>query len=599
MIFVNRRDELYRLDRFAEAVERGSVERHLAFVGVRRIGKSRILAHFVETRPALTAVVVQVDEACTTPQAFLLYMARATADALARSAGRPALSKLAGPVEIASEAGAHGPHAAALFLRALALVEARRPDGQQVFSAAVTFPEEVATALNRPILVLADEFQHILDLAVYPPFSTGGRSASAQGQARLLGVLRALIERRPHVGWVVTGSSVRLLRRVLGEGPLMGRFDERFVGHFDPEDCAELASAIWRELGVEATDSALARVYRLTQGHPFYADAICREAALGALKLDRPVSASAVDGAFLEAATRPGGAIWVACREMFDSLSSRAPALQGILQALAAESPASLGDLAQRAKLSTPHAAYRYVEDLVWLGMIGETTEKEHDEGQKVSSSGARTGSRLYGFVDPIFHYWLANASDPLTVHPSPLSAESARRAANLYQEAYLRERELHGTLGEGYVRDLCRAFDGQSVEGRRLGVADQWVTLPRAGSIERIVAEDAGGEVLGRPAEIELDLCLGQDPVWLGEVKRRRRPVDRGEIELVLRKARLVRRVHRLGEGPTWVISESGFTDEARELARASGGYLSSFADLEAIRAAIATRPSPSQPAN
>src|SRR5439155_1358051 len=119
-----------------------------------------------------------------------------------------------------------------------------------------------------------------------------------------------------------------------------------------------------------------------------------------------------------------------------------------------------------------------------------------------------------------------------------PLTGDAIRRAATIYQEAYLRERDLHGTLSEGYMRDLVRAFAGQRVPGRRLGSAAPHVALPRVTVVERIVADDARGEIFGRPSEIELDLAFGSDPVWLGEIRRRRRPVDVADVELVARKA-------------------------------------------------------------
>ncbi|MHB1161366.1 MAG: AAA family ATPase [Chloroflexota bacterium] len=575
MIFINRRDELDRLDRLAEAVGRGQAERHLAFVGVRRMGKSRLVSRFVETRPEVITAVVQMDEASTTLQAFLLYFVRATVDGLGRHAGHSPLSKMAGPVEIAAEAATHGTDIAALVQRRLALVEARRFDGQQVFSAAVTFPEDVAHALNRAVLVIADEFQHILDLAVYPPFGGNRMPAGDAAVQRLLQVFRALVERRPNVGWVVTGSGVRLLRHILGEGPLMGRFDERLIKPFDPDDSVQLATEVWSEVGVEATDSALARVYRLTQGHPFYADVVCREAAIAALRLGYLVSATHVDAAFLDAVRRPGGAIWLACREMLDSLSVRTPALRGLLQALAASEPATLLELAERAKLATPSLAYRYSEDLTWLGLV-----EERDQ-------------RSYVFSDPVFRYWIANASDPVVAAPLPLSGEGARRAANLYQEAYLREREQHGPLSEGYVRDLCRTFAGQQVEGRRFGAGGSHVRLPVVTGVERIVAEDPVGQLLGKPCEIELDLCMGTDVVWLGEVRRRRRAVDANDVQLVVRKADFLRQAHRLGEGPVWIVSENGFTDDARRMALRHQVLVSTFADLEAIRAVTGSRAS------
>ncbi len=573
MPFVNRRRELDRLRQFARAVEAGRPERHLAFIGPRRIGKSRLIERYLEDERPFVAIVLQVDEASTTMQAFLLSMVRATISGLAHHRARPPLPKMATPVEIAVAAGALGPEVAAVAERALTLVNARRPDGQQVFSLAVSLPEEIARAAQSPVIVFADEFQHVTDLAVYPPFAGGRRKRQEDAQRELLQVFRAQVERRPQVGWVVTGSGVRLLRHLLGAGPLMGRFDEIALEPFDVDDCEALAEAVWREMGVDWTDSALARVFRLTRGHPFYADVTCREAAVAALQLEQPVSASMVDGAFVDAVQRPSGQIGLACREMYESLTSRAPALRGFLQALAQHEPAGLSEIADRMQLPHLSLAYRYAQDLSRLGLVEEAE------------------SRTYAFSDPVFRYWVACTSDPLAARPLLLDPDAARRAARTYEEAFLRERELHGPLREGYVRETCRAFDGQPVDGRRFGAPGRHVTLPRVSDVDRIVAHDASGTVLGRPSEVELDLCFGDNLVWLAEVRDRARRAKAAEIILVARKAAFLRAAHGLPPGPTWFVSTRGFEEDARRVAAEHGVYVSSIRDIEAIRNLIATR--------
>ncbi|HET7767948.1 MAG TPA: hypothetical protein VFN74_04170, partial [Chloroflexota bacterium] len=105
MVFVNRRMELDRIRQLARAVVASRAERHLAIVGVRRIGKSRLIEHYVESGPPLPVAVVQVDAASTTIPAFLLAMVRETVNAVARARGQPGLSRAAAPVEIASLAG--------------------------------------------------------------------------------------------------------------------------------------------------------------------------------------------------------------------------------------------------------------------------------------------------------------------------------------------------------------------------------------------------------------------------------------------------------------------------------------------------------------
>src|SRR5216683_2795784 len=572
MVFVDRRAELDHIDRLAVAAEAGRPERHLALVGVRRIGKSRLIEHYVETHPNAIAVIVSVDAATTNPQAFLVGMVRASVDAVARAtSGTPRTSRIAGPVEIAGAAGALGSDLAGLVTGALARANARRPGAGELLAAALSFPEEVARSIGRPLLVFADEFQHLVDLASYPPFDGGRRRSVEEAQRQLLQVFRAHVERQPRVGWVVSGSAVRLMQRVLRDGPLMGRFDELMVGPFDPNDTADLAVAIWQEIGVETTDSAVEQVFRLTQGHPFYTDVICRDAAMAALRLDQPVSGSMVAGAFVDAVRRPNGAIAIAAREAYDSLGQRAPNLREILHVLAREEPATVADIAERAQVASPALAYRHVQELAELGLLREVSE------------------RAFAFADPVFRYWVAVANDPLTPEPVLVDAMGARRTARVYEEAYLHEREIHGSLQEGYLRDVCRSFAGQRVDGRRFGVPGQHIRLPHVSIVERIVAFDEAGEVFGRASEVELDMRFGDDTVWLGEVRRRAKKAAVNDIERAAKKTDFLRRAHALQDGPTWFVSVSGFAGAARERARALRVYTSDLRDIEALRNEIA----------
>ena len=91
MVFINRRTELDHLERLCSAVVGGTTQRHLAFVGVRRIGKSLLLAHYIESNPPALRIPFQVDEASTSFPMFLMTMLRAAVGVAAHRAGLPSL----------------------------------------------------------------------------------------------------------------------------------------------------------------------------------------------------------------------------------------------------------------------------------------------------------------------------------------------------------------------------------------------------------------------------------------------------------------------------------------------------------------------------
>lgn len=569
-LFIDRRTQLSRLEQFARTVRDGTPERHLAFLGVRRIGKSRLVERFRDLRHGVAIVSFETDEAATTLQAFLLEIVRATIAAVAVHVGQPPPTKRAAPLNLLAAAAGVSEDAATLTRDVLSLLDQRKPDGQMLFSSAAGFPAEFAQATGTPLIVCADEFQKVLDLAIYAPFSAGRARKREEAEEMLLHVFRPAVEGRAHCGWVITGSSIRVLMRVLEEGPLNGRFDIELLRGFGADDAQEQAAATWRALDVEATETALRRMYELTLGHPFYVDVACRESALAGGQLGRNVSAATVEGAFMDSILQPSGQIARICREMYQSLEERAPALKGFINALAAlEEPAAVTDIAAAIPLTDVPPAYNYADDLVNLGLIEEI------EGL----------GRRYRFVDPVFRYWVCNRVAGAVAEPVIGDPDAAARLARDYEEAFLKAREQAGTLTEGYVRDLCRNFSGQKLEGWRFGVPGVHVSLPHVDDVRRVVAFDESGKVFGTPSEVELDLYFGSDEVWLGEIRNRTRRASAQDIDKLAKKDSFLRAALGLRGGPTWFISASGFEAKALEAAKGATIYTSTLRDLEAIR--------------
>lgn len=569
MPFINRHVELARLDAFARDIEAGTPERNLALIGVRRIGKSRIMEHFrdgivASGRPPVV-VSLQMDAASTTLQTYLISMAAAVTDGLLRYRGEPALGQAPSPIQIAAAAATFGTSVSSVVGDALRTAAEARPNGQRVFVAATALPEQIAAASGLPVMVHADEFQHLRDLATYSPFRTGrGRPTAADFQ-NLLKAFRPAIERRSRVGWVVTGSSIRLLTDILGKGPLMGRFDIVEVKAFDRQDTRALARAIWDERGVPFQDDAADRVDALTYGHPFYADVVSKAVALNALALTATATRDHVDQALLESVADPSGAIYIACEEIWDSITNHSvPAVRGMVAKLAELGEATAGELAAAIGLPGESAAWRHAQELERVGIFEKSNSR-------------------YRLVDPIFRYWLAEANS-LGGVPGIADPFAANRAIKHYEQAYLRERADRGRLVEAYVRDLIRSFDGQQIEGRRLGLPGQHVRVPNGSDVRRVLASDPAGEVFGHPAEIELDACFGQDETWLVEVRDRTRRPSRSDIELLDRKATFLRRACRLSPGRNWLITFSGLGEGARAKAVGLGVLVSAENDLQAI---------------
>lgn len=578
MVFVNRSLERARLDILCAELARGTVERHLALIGPRRIGKSKIIEDVLDRRgiagAPLAVALVQMDSATATPHVYLTAMIRAVVEAFDRRAGRVALDATATTAELATEAALLDPELGRVVGAAIRLLSDRTADGHRVFAVASGLPAAAGRASGIPVLVLADEFQHIVDLAGYAPFRARGGTPGEKARQKLLEVFRAATERQAGAGWVVTGSAVRLMLDILEAGPLMGRLDILSVTRFEPEDTRRLARSLWDGLGIAHTERAADRVDALTLGHPFYADVVCRQAAADAhaLAVER-IEPYLVDRALLWSLHTPTGGIWIACKEMWDSLVAHTvPALRGMVSELARLGEASVHELAGRIGLPSETSAWPHARQLESLGVVER-------EGGKI---------RL---ADPIFRYWLVKAYDPEAVMPDIANLEASARVIGDYRQAYLGLKEDRGRMVEAYTRDLVRNFDGQLIEGSRFGRPDSHVRLPVVDDVRRIAALDDAGDIFGHPSEVELDLCFGTEATWLAEVRDRGRRPTSGDIDTLVRKASFLRRTLGLGEGETWFISFTGFSQEARERAREVGVLVSGERDLEAIGAATGIR--------
>jgi hypothetical protein len=231
-----------------------------------------------------------------------------------------------------------------------------------------------------------------------------------------------------------------------------------------------------------------------------------------------------------------------------------------------------VGDLAAGIGLPSEPAAWPLARELERIGLV------------------VRDNTQI-SLVDPVFRYWLVTAWNPGAQSPGIADPAVAARAIKNYQEAYLSLRSDRGRLIEAYVRDLVRNFAGQSLDGRRFGRPGVRVLVPTVDDVRRVAVQDAAGEVFGHPAEIELDLCFGKERTWLAEVRDRTKRPTATDIDLLVSKAEVVRRLLGLGPGESWFISFSGFGSDARLRASELGVLVSGERDLEAIAATTGIR--------
>jgi AAA+ ATPase superfamily predicted ATPase len=118
------------------------------------------------------------------------------------------------------------------------------------------YANKISEASGRKVVIIIDEFQHIIE---YKKFSD---------LKNILDVIRAILERRKNVSFIVSGSRIHYLRNILAEG------GSPLFGHFIILEIKELAKNYAVELFLKsqlaASKQDAERAFDLVGGHPFY-----------------------------------------------------------------------------------------------------------------------------------------------------------------------------------------------------------------------------------------------------------------------------------------------------------------------------------------
>jgi AAA+ ATPase superfamily predicted ATPase len=118
------------------------------------------------------------------------------------------------------------------------------------------YANKISEASGRKVVIIIDEFQHIIEYKKFPDLKN------------ILDVIRAILERRKNVSFIVSGSRIHYLKNILSEGgsPLFGHFIIREIKELTKDYAIEL----FLKSQPTATKSDAVRAFDLVGGHPFY-----------------------------------------------------------------------------------------------------------------------------------------------------------------------------------------------------------------------------------------------------------------------------------------------------------------------------------------
>ncbi len=555
-LFTNRERELAVLEQATTDLGAGW-PRHLALIGMRRIGKSLLLWEHIARMlavgdQAVRPVYVDFEEAVTSPELFSRrYVGLVTFWALSRGQGDRAAFLSPGGLLRGPGGGLRS------VAQVLGALDGAADDPGAQVALALDFPEQLAEELDCRMLVVLDEFTELEVLANYPAVR------------RPFQVFRATMQRQSRLGYVIAASAVRAVEALVRDGrsPLFLQFQPLEMAAFPPDATLALAERI---LGNTPAPGAGRRLQALTGGHPFYIQAVAsrlrqldmasggREPWTGG-RLD----ADDVSRAFVMEALGRTGQIYNYCRYVYDVSLGRARgygSLKAILQVLAEEDGLTLSEIARRVRRSAP-TVREYLRALEEVDLVVAADD-------------------LYRYRDPVLRYWVAALIRGLEVDVTASRKTLAPLVADLEAQQARLTSEL-GVAKESQLRELMRAFAGQVVPGLRFGQEED-MTLPRFARVEPYQTPDG---------QLEVD-ALGETDEgarWAVELKWRGRASGRKELESLAARAETVR-------ARAWFVSRGGFTAEARAYASAHGMLISARADLEQIERLVLV---PEEPGN
>lgn len=534
--FTNRRMELARLQSAFEATMAGKPAR-LAFLGLRRIGKSILFDKFVEGKRdegVRSVAVVDFEQVVSSPETFCQAYIGTIAGQVLGTEERKPREYLRLEDALGTELG-ESKAFREVSVRILAELKKTSHDQALLYELALEFPQELAEEMGEPILLFIDEFQYLLNLESFPEI----------GDPRRL--FRSVLEHQNMVGYVIAGSEITILENALQShtSPLFGMFARAKLGPFNRLDSFELIDKLTPGIGA----AAAGKVFAYSGGNPFYITAIANRTA-EVFSEEGFGEEDAVDFAFLEEVLADWGRIYDFCYYLLEISLEHARGsgnLKAVLQAMADEDRGMTASEVAKLVHKSPQATRNYLLELCRFDVL------------------VRKGDEFH-FNDPVFKYWLANLRTGVAWSANP-TRDDVWKFLGRHREALQELSNELGTAKESVLRELLGLFDGRKLPGELFGKRED-LMVPGFDEVEHFHNESGEDlDAVGRGAE-----------TWACELKWRKRACGVNEVKKLLKRAGEVK------ADRTWLISKAGFTEAALKLMKSEGVLYSNGSQFREI---------------
>lgn len=372
-MFVNRIRELSILNQHKKSIQSGS-KINIALFGLRRIGKTELLLQFKTTISDnnILAPYINLQKIIPDTKGFVkAYSKELIYETMCQSEQNKQADypyEMEDLLILASKLGDMETHHVKTLMSILKQHETPK---EELLELTFDFAQKLAQKHGKKIIFILDEFQELLQ--IHP---------------RFLQIMRSITEKQPDVNYWISGSVFSVFDEMLNhKNPFFGQFTRMTLENFERESTHELIEST---LHFDLTSNHKDRIYKFTNGQPYYTVAVCRKIS-EQYALDGAISTPQINYCIMDEIFADTGAI----NEHFEYILDISLAkfknkdIYKTILFLLSQNPVNLASVARHIKKSTGETS-SYLKALLNTDLI---FRKEN----------------TYHIRDPLFAFWVNN----------------------------------------------------------------------------------------------------------------------------------------------------------------------------------------------
>lgn len=494
-MFINRTRELSILNQYRESINTGS-KINIALFGLRRIGKTELLLQFKNTTIDRDVLIPYINLQKIIPdiEGFVkAYSKELVYETIKQKEQVDYPYEMEDLLILASKLGDMETHHVRTIINIFKQQEFAK---EEILQLTFAFAQKLAEKHGQKIIFILDEFQELLQ--VHP---------------RFLLIMRSMIEKQNDVNYWICGSVFSVFDEMLDhKNPFFGQFIRMTLENFDRASTHELIDS---ELPFELAGNHKDKIYKFTNGQPYYTVAVCRKIS-EQYALDSSISTPQVNYCIMNEIFADTGSI----NEHFEYILDVSLAkfknkdrYKSILFLLS-QNPANLTQVSKHIKKSTGEMS-NYLKALLKTDLIF----RKHG---------------TYHIRDPLFAFWVNNKYLGLST--------------NIVSEK----------VAEHLLANLEEKYQKASTE---LGIAKEYEVKYKLEELYDIDLEKY------LKNNIEFDLVgTKEETVYIFEIKWRNKKTSYKDIDNLVQKTN--KSEFSTQKIQLFFISKSGYTQSAIELA-------------------------------